>query len=46
VDLPAGAPGLVAVTGPAGELLGIADRDADGRLAPRRWMGGPDAETP
>lgn len=46
VDLPAGAPGLVAVTGPGGALLGIAERAGDGRLAPRRWMGPGSAETP
>jgi tRNA pseudouridine55 synthase len=38
VDGAAAEPGLVAVTGPAGDLLGIAERSAGGRLAPRRWM--------
>lgn len=46
VDASAGVPGLVAVTGPGGELLGIAERAPDGRLAPRRWMGGGTAQTP
>jgi tRNA pseudouridine55 synthase len=38
VEAAGGAPGLVAVTGPDGALLGIAERDAGGGLAPRRWM--------
>lgn len=42
----AGPVGLVAVTGADGGLLGIAERAADGRLAPRRWMCGTGAETP
>ena len=46
VQTPAGPPGLVAVTGPGGALLGLADRAADGRLAPRRWMAAADAQTP
>jgi tRNA pseudouridine55 synthase len=46
LDRSGGAPGLVAVTGPGGALLGIAERSADGRLAPRRWMGAGSAETP
>jgi tRNA pseudouridine55 synthase len=46
VDSPAGDPGMVAVTGPGGDLLGLAERSAGGRLAPRRWMGGGSAETP
>lgn len=46
VEAPAGAPGPVAVTGPGGALLGIAERAVDGRLAPRRWMAGGRAETP
>ncbi len=33
-----GPSGLVAVTGPDGALLGIADRAVGGGLAPRRWM--------
>ena len=33
-----GATGLVAVTGAAGGLLGIAEQTGDGRLTPRRWM--------
>jgi tRNA pseudouridine55 synthase len=46
VDTAAAAPGLVAVTGAGGVLLGIAERAADGRLAPRRWMAPGSAETP
>lgn len=46
IDLPAGAAGLVAVTGPGGALLGIAELGPDGRLAPRRWMDAGRAETP
>jgi tRNA pseudouridine55 synthase len=38
VASPAGPAGRVAVTGASGTLLGIADRSADGLLAPRRWM--------
>ena len=34
----AGTPGLVAVTGAAGALLGIAEQAGDGSLTPRRWM--------
>ncbi|MBI2383988.1 MAG: tRNA pseudouridine(55) synthase TruB [Gammaproteobacteria bacterium] len=30
--------GTVAVLGPQGELLGIAEMDRDGLVAPRRWM--------
>jgi tRNA pseudouridine55 synthase len=33
-----GTPGLVAVTGAGGGLLGIAEQAGDGRLTPRRWM--------
>ena len=33
-----GPPGLVAVTGTDGSLLGIAERSAGGGLAPRRWL--------
>lgn len=32
--------GLVAVFGPEGQLLGIAEMDPDGLVAPRRWMAG------
>jgi tRNA pseudouridine55 synthase len=46
VDSPAGAPGMVAVTGPGGDLLGLAQRGPDGRLAPRRWMSATGAQTP
>jgi tRNA pseudouridine55 synthase len=46
VDVAPGAPGLVAVTGPGGDLLGIAERAPDGHLAPRRWMGGGATQTP
>ena len=46
VNAPAGTPGLVAVTGPGGTLLGVAERGADGRLAPRRWMDPGTAQTP
>jgi len=46
LDRAAGPAGLVAVTGPAGDLLGIAERSADGRLAPRRWLGPGGTETP
>jgi len=38
IQVRAGAPGLVAVTGAAGALLGIAEQAADGSLTPRRWM--------
>ena len=38
VEAADGPPGLVAVTGPDGTLLGIAERAAGGGLAPRRWM--------
>jgi tRNA pseudouridine55 synthase len=38
VEAPAGTPGLVAVTGPGGMLLGIAEQAGDGALTPRRWM--------
>ena len=46
IDVAPGAQGLVAVTGPGGALLGIAERGPDGRLAPRRWMDAGRAETP
>lgn len=46
VELSAGPPGLVAVTGAGGVLLGIAERGLDGRLAPRRWMDAGRMETP
>lgn len=46
MEAAAGPPGLVAVTGPGGALLGIAERSPDGRLAPRRWMDPGGAETP
>jgi tRNA pseudouridine55 synthase len=46
VDAPAGAPGIVAVTGPGGSLLGLAERGGDGRLAPRRWLAAGAAQTP
>ncbi|MGH8442994.1 MAG: tRNA pseudouridine(55) synthase TruB [Nevskiaceae bacterium] len=38
VEAPVGRPGLVAVTGADGALLGIAEQAADGLLTPRRWM--------
>jgi len=38
VEAPAGSPGLVAVTGAGGVLLGIAEQTGDGALMPRRWM--------
>ena len=38
VEAQDGPPGLVAVTGPDGALLGIGERAAGGGLAPRRWM--------
>lgn len=38
VEAVEGPPGLVAVTGPDGALLGIAERLVGGVLAPRRWM--------
>jgi tRNA pseudouridine55 synthase len=46
VDAPAGDPGTVAVTGPGGSLLGLAERGPDGRLAPRRWLATGAAQTP
>ena len=42
VEAPAGPPGLVAVTGAGGVLLGIAEQGGDGALTPRRWMSGPE----
>jgi tRNA pseudouridine55 synthase len=42
VEGPAGPPGLVAVTGVGGVLLGIAEQGGDGALTPRRWMSGPE----
>ena len=41
-----GPPGMVAVTGPDGALLGLAERAVDGRLTPRRWMDASGAQTP
>ena len=38
VEATPGRPGLVAVTGAGGTLLGIAEQAADGLLTPRRWM--------
>ena len=38
VEATPGRPGLVAVTGAGGALLGIAEQAADGLLTPRRWM--------
>lgn len=33
-----GSPGLVAVMDPLGRLLGLAERDVEGRVAPKRWL--------
>ena len=38
VEVQDGPPGLVAVTGSDGALLGIGERAAGGGLAPRRWL--------
>ena len=41
-----GPPGLVAVTGADGALLGIAERSAGGGLAPRRWLAAEGPQSP
>ena len=46
VEAKPGTPGLVAVTGAGGVLLGIADQAADGLLTPRRWMARPQSAGP
>lgn len=46
VEAADGPAGLVAVTGPDGSLLGIAQRASGGRLTPRRWMAGQSPQSP
>ncbi len=46
VEAPDGPPGLVAVTGSDGALLGIGERAAGGGLRPHRWMMAQGSQSP